>query len=172
MPACEINPVQMYSPERILDVRDVQAGAHANPDRADARGSEPDGGNARSGERVEPQRRADRNEEDDQQRQRARLDGGFQRVALRDGDVRDDDAGGHRGEQRLDTLAHADLAQQQRHDEKRQRHFAPDVSEIQREQRADETAEGDRAADFPREPHEHVHVFGRALPEASRAPAA
>ena len=127
IPACETRPVQTYSPDAVLDIRSAQSGAHANPDQPDARGGEPDGRNTGRRERVEPQRCTNGNEEDDQQRQCARSDRRLQRVPLRDGDVGDDDAGRHRRKQRFDALAHADLAQHQRHDKQRQRHFAADV---------------------------------------------
>ena len=39
-----------------------------------------------------------------------------------------------------------------------ERDLAPDVAQVQREQRADERAERHRAADLPREPRQHAHV--------------
>ena len=111
IPAWEIKPVQTYSPGGSLTLDTRSPMRSADPNQPNARRSEADCGDARGGERVESKRSTHRNEEDDQQRQRARSDGGLQRVSLSDGDVGDDDAGGHRREQRLDALAHADLAE-------------------------------------------------------------
>ena len=56
------------------------------------------------GKDVEPQRGADGDEEDDEHRRRAALDGRLQRVALRDRQVLDHETRGHRREQRLELL--------------------------------------------------------------------
>ena len=56
------------------------------------------------GKRVEPQRRADGDEEDDQHRRRSALDGRLQRIALSDRQVLDDESRGHGREQRLELL--------------------------------------------------------------------
>ena len=61
---------------------------------------------------VEAQRCADGDEEDDEHRQRAALDGRLQRVALSERQVLDDETGGHRGQQRLELLRAAHLAEQ------------------------------------------------------------
>ena len=54
--------------------------------------------------------------------------------------------------------------------EQHQRDLAADVAQVQREQRADQHAERDRAADLPREPHEHVDAVARRRPpSATRA---
>ena len=48
----------------------------------------------------------------------------------------------------------AHLAQHRAHAEQHQGHFASDVAHVEREQRADQHTERDRAADLPREAHE------------------
>ena len=55
----------------------------------------------------------------------------------------------------------ADLAEQRAHAQQHQRDLAPDVAQVQREQRADQHAERHRAADLPREPGEHVRRLRR-----------
>ena len=124
-----------------------------DPDRGDGKRQQADGR-----ERVQPQRRADGDEEDHQDRRRAALHGGLERVALRDREVLDDQARGHRGQQRLELLRGADLAEQPAHHDQHQRDLAADVPQIQREQRADQRAERDGAADLPREPRDHADV--------------
>ena len=63
----------------------------------------------------------------------------------------------------------ADLAEQRAHREQHQRHLASDVAQIQREQRADQAAERDRAADLPREAHEHADAVARRRCQTPRA---
>ena len=111
----------------------------------------PDGG-----QRVEPERGADGREEDDEHRRRAALHGRAQRVALRDRQVLDHEARGDRGQERLELLRAAHLAEDRAHAEQHQRDLASDVAHVEREQRADEHAEGDRAADLPGEAHEDI----------------
>ena len=122
-------------------------------------------------ERVELQRRAHRDEEDDQHRQRAALDRHLERVALRHGDVLDHHAGGHRREQRLEALRRADLAQQRAHAEQHERALAGDVAQVQREQRADQAPERECAADLPRQRRQDA-ARDRRCRRASRVRAA
>ena len=99
----------------------------------DAQERQRQGGEADDRQRVETQRRADRDEEDDQDRRRAALHRRLQRVALSDRQVLDDQPRRHRGQQRLELLLAADLAQQRADGNQHETDLAPDVAQIQRE---------------------------------------
>ena len=169
MPACEMRPVHTYSPVRrsmpdALSPAATPRRIRAMPRRDERQRHEPD-----LSQRIELQRHPRRDEEHDQHRQRAALDRHLQRIALRDGDVLDHQPGGHRGQQRLEPLGPADLAEQHAHTEQHQRDLASPRTQIQREQRADQTAKRHRAADLPRQPDEHVHVGVGTLAKSQRA---
>ena len=157
-PGLRHQPGPRVLPDRLGKPGQLDACPDAQPDESESdRGqgdrAEPDGGH-----RVEPKRRADRHEEDHQHRRRATAHGGPQRVALRDRQVLDDHAGGERGQQRLELLRRADLAQHGAHGQQDQRDFAADVAQVERKQDADEDTKGDRPADFPREPRQNLRA--------------
>ena len=177
-PGRELGREHRRQPQRDARLRDqprprVRARARihgrvAQPDgQSDA--NQPDAECDQTGRRRAPivasasklQRGADRDEEDDEHRKRAALKRHLERVALRHGEVLDDQAGRHRREQRLEPLCGADLAE---HDADANQHdggLASDIAEIQREQRAHEAAERDGAANLPAEPHEDADVARR-----------
>ena len=173
MPACEISPVQHRSPDLPIDAGGRQPGRDAEPDereRARRPARSPRGPIAASASSRSDAPTATKNTTSTGSAPRWIAD--LERVALRHRDVLNHEARGHRRQQRLEPLRGADLAEQRAHAEQHQRHLAPDVAQIQREQRADQAAERNRAADLPGEPHQHAHVRRRPGSPRRRAPAA
>ena len=132
----------------------------SNPDDGHGQGDVPDGG-----QRIQPERRADRRKKHDQHRRGATLHRRAQGVSLRHRQVLDHQSGGDRGQERLELLRTSDLAQDNADAEQHQRDFAADVAHVQREQRADQHAECDGAADLPGESHEDRRVPAARVPE-------
>ncbi len=100
-------------------------------------------------ERVERQRRAGRDEEDDEHGQRPALHRFFQRVAPRRRDVFDDEPRGERREQRFNMELRAEARDERAEPEQGDRYFAADVSKVERKQRAARGAERKGPEHFP-----------------------
>jgi hypothetical protein len=84
-------------------------------------------------QRVEPKRGADGDEEHHQHRKGATLKRDLERVALRHREVFDDEPGGHRGEERLEALGRADLAEDRADANQHDSRLASDEAEIEGE---------------------------------------
>ena len=149
MPAWEMSPVHAYLPDALVEPGDRPADTEADerePDDREGDRDEPDGASASS---LSEAPTAD--EKDDQDRRRAALHGRAQRVALRHRQILDHQSRGDRRQERLELLRAADLAENRAHGEEDQRDLASDVAHVQREQRADEDAEGDARRRSPRQ---------------------
>ena len=121
------------------------------PDHGEGDHDVPDGGH-----RVEPERGSDRREKDDEHWRSAALHGRAQGIALRHRQILDHQSGGDRSQERLELLCAAHLAEDRAHAEQHQRDLPSDVAHVEREQRADEDTERDRAADLPGKAYEDI----------------
>ena len=162
MPACEMRPVHRYSAGRLANTRRPQPGRDTEADEPDAHEHQERRHDPERHEGVEPKRRADRHEEDDEHREAppaaARSSSASPCATATFSITMPAASAASSGSTRsvrptwLEHHAHAD-----QHD----RDLARDVAQVQREERADQAAEGDGAADLPGESDEDVDLAAR-----------